>query len=113
MNERRKSKRIELEAKIIVNRLDRKESKEINIEVIDISTTGIGFICNEFLSIGSVYDADLTLWNKDVIHTFIEIVRIHKTDNGINYGGLFIGMCEQDSKRIEIYDTIETYSANN
>ena len=108
-NERRKSKRIELEAKIIVNRLDSKEKKEIDIDILDISTSGIGFICNEFLAIGSIYDADLTLWNKDVIHCFIEIVRIHKTENGVNYGGLFIGMTENDLKRIEVYDMVETY----
>ena len=95
MDERRKSKRIELDAKLYVNRLDQQEAKEISIDVYDISTHGIGFNCADALTIGAVYDADLTLWNKDVIHTII---------------GIFIGMPEMDLKRIEIYDTIETYS---
>ena len=110
MDERRKSKRIELDAKLYVNRLDKQEAKEISIDVYDISTHGIGFNCPDALTIGAVYDADLTLWNKDVIHTFIEIVRILKCDSYFQYGGIFIGMPEMDLKRIEIYDTIEQYS---
>lgn len=111
MNERRKNKRIELEAKLFVKRLDSKEKEELNVEVFDISTSGIGFNCNEALTIGAVYDCDLTLWTKDVIHAFIEIVRIVKSDSTFIYGGIFIGMPEMDLKRIEIYDTVETYTA--
>lgn len=110
MNERRKSKRIELDAKLFVKRLDRNEAFEITIDVFDVSTSGIGFYCSEALTIGAVYDADLTLWNKDVIHAFIEIVRITKSDSTFQYGGIFIGMPEMDMKRIEIYDTVEQYS---
>lgn len=111
MNERRKNKRIELEAKLFVKRLDSKEKEELNVEVFDISTSGIGFNCAEALTIGAVYDCDLTLWTKDVIHAFIEIVRIVKNDSTFVYGGIFIGMPEMDLKRIEIYDTVETYTA--
>ena len=103
MNERRKSKRIELDAKLFVKRLDRNEAFEITIDVFDVSTSGIGFYCNEALTIGAVYDADL-------IHAFIEIVRIAKSDSSFQYGGIFIGMPEMDMKRIEIYDTVEQYS---
>jgi len=110
MNDRRKSKRIELEAKIFVKRLDMQDTQEMKIEVYDISTSGIGFNCSEALTIGAVYDADLTLWNKDVIHCFIEIVRILKCDSYYQYGGIFIGMPEMDVKRIEIYDTVNQYS---
>ncbi len=110
MNERRKSKRIELEAKIFVKRLDASEPQEMSIDIFDISTSGIGFNCPEALTIGAVYDADLTLWTKDVIHCFIEIVRILKSDSTFQYGGIFIGMPEMDLKRIEIYDTVNEYT---
>lgn len=107
MNERRKAKRIELDAKLFVKRLDEGEADVIHVTVFDVSTAGIGFECNTALSIGAVYDADLVLWTKDTIHAFIEIVRIEKVDSGFKYGGLFIGMPEMDLKRIEIYDTVE------
>ena len=45
MNERRKTKRIELDAKLFVNRLDKHEEEEVNIDVYDVSVSGIGFTC--------------------------------------------------------------------
>ncbi len=108
MQERRKSKRIELDAKIIVKRLDSNIEHEVSIDVCDVSKTGIGFQTTTVLEIGAVYQSYLTLWNKDVIHAFIEIVRIVKEEDTFVYGGVFIGMPEMDQKRIEIYDTIET-----
>ena len=113
MDERRKAKRIELSAKLYLERVDTSENpSQIDIEVYDISTSGIGFNCNEALTIGGVYEADLMLWTKDVIHTFIQIVRISKIGESFQYGGVFIGMPEIDSKRILIYDTVNTYSDN-
>ena len=108
MNERRKYKIIELDAKLMVKRLDDGNNEEVIIEVYDISTGGIGFFCKRPLQIGSVYEAYLTLWTKEVIHSFIEIVRITKVENTFSYGGTFIGMPEMDQKRIEIYDTFQS-----
>lgn len=105
--ERRKYKRIELDAKLMVKRLDDGNNEEVIIEVFDISTGGIGFVCKRPLQIGAVYEAYLTLWTKEVIHTFIEIVRISKNETAFTYGGTFIGMPEMDQKRIEIYDSFQ------
>ncbi len=109
MNERRKSKRIELEAKLIIKRLDvSPTTEEISIDIIDVSKTGIGFSCNKPLEIGAVYEAHLTIWTKEVIHAFIEIVRIIKEADTFNYGGIFIGMPEMDAARIMVYDTVQS-----
>lgn len=108
MEERRKSKRISLEAKLMVKRLDDGVNDEVIIEVFDISKNGIGFHCKRPLQIGAMYEAYLTLWTKEVIHAFIEIVRITKAENTFTYGGSFMGMPEMDQKRIEIYDTVKT-----
>ncbi len=110
IDERRKNKRIELDATLIVNRLDSNNKKEINIDVIDISKSGIGFYSKDALFIGSVYDCDLTLWTKEVIHAFIEIVRIKREADRIMYGGIFIGMPDNDLKRIEVYETVQQYT---
>ena len=58
------------------------------------------------LQIGAVYEAFLTIWTKEVLHAFIEIVRIVKEDATYSYGGIFIGMPEMDAARIEVYDTV-------
>lgn len=107
MNEKRKSKRSDLQSKLILNRLDNgSEGKEIFIDVSNISKTGIGFTCTTPLEIGAVYEGYLRIWTQEVIHAFIEIVRIEKKDDTYNYGGLFIGMPESEACRISVYQTV-------
>ncbi len=112
MEERRRSKRMELDAKIMVKRLDDDTAEEVIIEIVDISKTGAGFNCKTPLTIGAIYEAYLTIWTKEMIHCFIEIVRIEKKADTFAYGGIFVGMPEMDMKRIETYETIETANGN-
>lgn len=106
MEEKRKSKRMELKSKLLVTRLDSNEHDEVNIDVLNVSKTGIGFRGTELLEIGAVYEAYLTIWTKEVIHAFIEIVRIEKEPESFQYGGLFIGMPEIDLQRIDVYKVV-------
>lgn len=106
MEERRRNKRIGLSSKLLIKRLDGEDAaKEVDID----AKTGVGFLCSEALEIGAVYEASLTIWTKEVIHAFLEIVRIEKKDDNIfSYGSIFIGMSEIEASRIETYSTIET-----
>lgn len=110
MEERRKNRRLELTSRLLLKRLDQDSgAREVNIEVVDVSKTGVGFKCAEPLEIGSVYESFLTIWTKEVLHAFIEIVRMEKEESGrFDYGGIFIGMSETEAARIETYSTIET-----
>ena len=112
MEERRKNRRIELVSKLLIKRMDRgSDPKEVNIDVTDASKTGIGFLCPEHLEIGAVYESFLTIWTKEVLHAFLEIVRVVDKGAGMyEYGAIFIGMSEQDASRIAAYDMIETMS---
>lgn len=105
MEERRRNKRMELTSRLVVKRLDSDEKKELEIVILDVSKTGIGFECDQALAIGAVYEGFLTIWTKEVIHAFIEIVRIVKKEQGFEYGGIFVGMPELDAQRIEVYET--------
>jgi len=107
MIEKRKSKRTELLSKIILKRLDGSKVEEAAIDVTDVSKSGVGFESKEVLTIGAVYEAFLTIWTKEVLHAFVEIVRIEKIGNGYSYGAIFIGMPEMDAARIETYQTVE------
>lgn len=109
MEERRKNRRIELEAKLMIKRLDQDgQAEEADIEVTDVSKAGVGFICKEPLEIGAVYESYLTIWTKEVLHAFLEIIRMEKNEEGMyDYGAIFIGMSETDAGRIETYGTIE------
>ena len=109
MDEKRKDRRMELRSRIVVKRLNGEEEchEDVFIDVVNVSKNGIGFNCETALKIGAVYEAFLTIWTKEVIHAFIEIVRIEKTgEQMFNYGGIFIGMPEADLQRIEVYDVV-------
>ncbi|MBP9996076.1 MAG: PilZ domain-containing protein [Lachnospiraceae bacterium] len=106
-SEKRKAERTELTSRLIIKQLNGvSEAKEVAIEITDVSKAGVGFACTEKLEIGAVYEGFLTIWTKEVIHSFMEIVRIVKRDDTFDYGAIFIGMPEMDSQRIEIYQTI-------
>jgi hypothetical protein len=106
MDERRKSKRTDLKSKLIAKRLDSSEQREVGVDVLNVSKTGIGFESDDLLEMGAVYEAYLTIWTSEVLHAFIEIVRIEKIEDGYNYGGLFIGMPELDLQRIDVYNIV-------
>lgn len=113
MVERRKSKRMDLKSKIIVKRLDSGIEEEVGIDVRNVSKTGIGFRSDELLEIGSVYESYLTIWTKERIHAFIEVVRIEIQADGFDYGGLFIGMPEIDLQRIDVYKMVSEAEERN
>lgn len=108
MEEKRKSRRMELEATLKVKKLGGGESEEVSIETIDLSKTGIGFLCEKELETGGVYEANLVIWTKETIHCFIEIVRAVDKGDRFFYGGVFIGMPETDIQRISVYETVST-----
>ena len=114
MENRRRSNRRELTSQLVLTKLSGDGSGEkVEIDIVDVSKTGIGFTCDAILEIGAVYETYLRIWTMEVIHAFLEIVRIEKKGtNSYAYGGIFIGMPEMDAARIEVYDTIETMNEN-
>ena len=103
MEDRRKYKRVQMQSKIMVKRLDDEIQEEVFIDITDVSKSGVGFRCPELLDIGSVYESYLTIWTKEVLHSFLQIVRIELREDGYEYGAIFIGMPEVEASRIEIY----------
>ena len=107
MDDRRRSKRTQLNSTIIITRLDDGGHQEVEIEIQDLSKGGVGFTCDQPLKIGTVYESYLTIWTKEVLHAFLQIVRIElRGENDYSYGASFVGMAELDSNRIEVYQTI-------
>ncbi|MBR5361286.1 MAG: PilZ domain-containing protein [Lachnospiraceae bacterium] len=106
--EKRKAERTELESKLIIKQLngDGSGAREVAIEITDVSKAGVGFVCTEKLEIGAVYEGYLTIWTAETIHSFMEIVRIVKKGDAFEYGAIFIGMPDMETKRIEIYQTV-------
>lgn len=114
MENKRKDKRLELSSELVIKKLDDTDANgtKAKINIKDVSKSGIGFTCDYSLSIGSVYECFLTIWTKETLHTFVEIVRMNKIDGVYNYGGIFIGMSEMDQNRIGVYETFEDAGLN-
>lgn len=98
---------------MIMNRLDDGGNQQVAIEIVDVSKGGVGFVCDQPLKIGAVYESYLTIWTKEVIHAFLQIVRIELSGKDeYSYGASFVGMPEMEAKRIEVYQTISESSRN-
>ena len=83
------------------------KTENVEIDVLNVSKTGVGFICAAPLLIGEVYEADLKIWTDEIIHAFLKVVRIEQTEDGrYMCGTIFIGLPEMNAKRIEIYDLL-------
>ncbi len=109
MEERRNSKRLDLDVAVEFERLDNDgitTVKFVHVNVTDLSKHGIGFNAIQKLEVGTYYDVKLEIWTKEVIDTVIEVVRREETADGYHYGGTFVGMTETDTLKIEIYQIL-------
>ncbi len=106
MQDRRRNKRSPLQSTLVMKRIDNNVTEQVAIEITDVSKGGIGFNCNEILQIGTIYESYLTIWTKEVLHAFLQIVRIEMKGESFIYGASFVGMPEMDASRIEVYQTI-------
>ena len=106
-SERRRSKRTAMPSTLTIKKVGGNvRGTEVTINILNVSKTGIGFSCDEALQIGDVYESFMPIWTKEVLHVFIQIVRIELTGDTYTYGALFIGMPEIDMARIEVYQTV-------
>ncbi|MBQ7429804.1 MAG: PilZ domain-containing protein [Butyrivibrio sp.] len=109
MIERRKNKRLGLTGELLLCPIGGSGNPEaVSIEITDASKTGIGFITDKHLTIGDNYEANLTIWTKEVLHVFLQIVRANEIENGYSYGAFFIGMPDYDAQRITAYETVRS-----
>ena len=109
MEERRKYKRLDLEGELIMKSMSgaEEESTAVAISVLNCSRAGMGFQSDCQLVMGDNYEANLTIWTKEVLHVFIKIVRGTMLENGYEYGAIFVGMPEYDRQRISVYETVQ------
>ena len=65
MEERRKCNRMKLISQIVIKRIDEEKPDElVEINILDVSRTGIGFACSKALEIGAIYEAYLRIWTQ-------------------------------------------------
>lgn len=106
MEEKRRDKRLDLTVSVQLERLDQGNIttlRYVNVDVKDLSRSGMGFQAAQKLEIGTYYDTKIQIWTKEVVNAVIEIVRREDVENGYRYGCIFIGMADPDALKIDIY----------
>lgn len=108
MEEKRGSKRLEIAVTVELSRLDNNDVttvKYADVDVVNISKTGLAFRCSQELAIDSCFNAKIQIWTKETIDTIFKIVRSagKKEDGKYEYGCIFVGMTDTDALKIEIY----------
>ena len=116
--EKRRAKRADVNAVISINRLDNgeyshyKDSKKINVNIIDVSETGISFSTQEPIEINSYYNTDLDFDGCARIKAVVQIVRKDDSNpNNIIYGGRFIGISTEDQFKLSVFRIVSENKA--
>ena len=107
MEEKRKSRRLDLDVTVELERIDDGEGlttvKMVHVDIVDLSRSGVGFKTKQELAVGSFYNTKLQIWTKDIIEAIIKIVRCSKDEDGYRYGAIFVGMIDKDALKIDVY----------
>ena len=78
MVERRNSRRLDLDVTVELERIDSGDGiitlKLVQVDITDLSKSGIGFSSKAKLEVGSYYNTKLQIWTKENIDAIIEIV---------------------------------------
>ena len=98
MEEKRRSKRLDVNLSLKISNLFRQDNVLIEnidapIMVTNISKLGIGFETDAVLPVGYYFNAKITLGGEDsVLYTVVQIVHTENRDNTMYYGCEFIGL---------------------
>ena len=108
MEEKRKHKRLDIDVKVEIERIDAENMttiKYMTVDVVNISKTGLAFRVKDVqFDIGAFFDARIQIWTKETIDTVFKVVRTNDLGDGLyEYGCIFVGMMDTDALKIEIY----------
>lgn len=110
MDEKRKNRRSDLNNKLrleIIGAENGRKFPAFDVDIIDVSSNGIGFHTDEQLMIGEMFNGELELWTKQKLNVVIKVVRSSVEEEGYNYGCIFIGLQNADSMHIKIYQMLD------
>lgn len=109
-SERRRTKRIDVDANLSIRSINEKGTNNqfIAVHATNISSGGIAFKTQKNLPVHSFYDMLLEMSGCDKIETVIEIVRIASEDtDGTEYGCRFVGLGKEAQFRIDVFRMVK------
>lgn len=109
MKERRRYKRLPIHLELEINQLYKQDNVTINdldeeIEVINISKTGIGFVSKADLPLDFYFNAKIEFNEKQFFYCVLKIIRKENIEQDKIYGCEFVGLAEFLSKKVDDYE---------
>lgn len=109
MDDRRKYKRIPFNIKLVVDSLYKQDHVELNnleseIEILNISKSGLGFESRADLPMDFYFNAHIVLDEEKRFFGVLKIIRKGELEDGFSYGCEFVGLADILSNIIEEYD---------
>lgn len=108
--ERRKHKRLPIELHLEVNSIFKQDYVVINnldaeVEVFDISKTGLGFYCHADLPLEYYFNGKIKLGESSYFYAVVQIVRKFQNEDGNHsYGAEFVGLAPFLANKIDEYE---------
>ncbi len=111
MKERRQHKRLPIKLQIDIDKLFRQDNEIItdineSIEVINISKTGIGFLCKDDLPLNYYFNAKIEFSQARFFYCVIKILRKVDYEGSNLFGCEFVGLAEFLSNKVDEYEAI-------
>ncbi|PKM50145.1 MAG: PilZ domain-containing protein [Firmicutes bacterium HGW-Firmicutes-7] len=111
MEERRKHKRLPIFLQLEINKLFKQDNEiienlEEDIEVINISKTGIGFLSKAQFPMEYYFNAKIEFDKTQFFYCVLKIIRKEEVEDAIFYGCEFVGLAEFLSKKVDEYEAI-------
>lgn len=109
MDERRKHKRLPIKLEIDIDKLFKQDNEIIHdinesIEVINVSRTGIGFLCKDDLPLDYYFNAKIEFDAVKYFYCVLKIIRKEVIDDTNLFGCEFVGLAEFLSTKVDEYE---------
>lgn len=104
--ERRKNKRFPFEITLKIEELYKQDNIKIEninevFQVVDLSKSGVGFLCGDDLPLDFYFNAKITIDQEKHFYSVAKIIRKDKEENIYRYGCEFVGLADILSNLVE------------
>lgn len=109
MEERRKHKRLPIKLQLAINELFRQDKaiikmKHEDVDVINISKTGLGFLSESELPLGYYFDARIDFDEKNYFYCVVKMLRKEAYNEEHLYGCEFVGLAGFLAEKVDEYE---------
>lgn len=111
MEEKRKHRRLPIKLVIDIDKLFKQDNEIISdinesIEVINISKTGLGFLCKDDLPLDYYFNAKIEFDKFRYFYCVLKIIRKEILEEKNLFGCEFVGLAEFLSNKVDEYESL-------